>query len=159
MVEGRSREQRRVQQHASRNHKMKTSCRIVLRFIIPLVLVLPYHVSASWVPPMPSNDIQQATCSILLQHRIPSSSSCLAASALAASEGPSWPAFAQQTPHSGRHFEPSHPAYSTRRRTWLRSRRRRRRRGRFMEGWYYRLTLDDGTSFAVSIVHAFFCKA
>ena len=49
-------------------------------------------------------------------------------------------AFEQQTPHSGRHFVPSHPAY--------RHRRFFRRRGRFMEGWYYRLTTSEG-SFAI----------
>lgn len=51
-------------------------------------------------------------------------------------------AFSQQTPHSGRHFYPSHPAYP---RQWL-----RRRRRRFMEGWYYRLTIDQ-VSFALIV--------
>jgi tocopherol cyclase len=52
-------------------------------------------------------------------------------------------AYPQQTPHSGRHFLPSHPAYQ---RSWWRRLWGRRRR--FMEGWYYRLTLPDDTSFA-----------
>lgn len=49
-------------------------------------------------------------------------------------------AYPEQTPHSGRHFVPSHPAY----RTKFRPRRR------FTEGWYYRLTLED-VSFAFII--------
>lgn len=49
--------------------------------------------------------------------------------------------YPQQTPHSGRHFWPTHPAYGFQ--------RFRRRRRRFTEGWYYRLTLEeDDTSFA-----------
>lgn len=58
-------------------------------------------------------------------------------------------AYPQQTPHSGRHFLPSHPAYNNnnnkRGRRLLPNNRRR-----FTEGWYYRLTLpdDDATSFA-----------
>lgn len=51
-------------------------------------------------------------------------------------------AYAQQTPHSGRHFLPTHPAY----------RRKLGRRRRFTEGWYYRLTLpEEGVSFAFII--------
>jgi Tocopherol cyclase len=57
---------------------------------------------------------------------------------------PTGPAFPQQTPHSGRHFGPSHPAYQ---RTTLFQRWKRRRR--FTEGWYYRLTLpEEHVSFA-----------
>ena len=44
-------------------------------------------------------------------------------------------------PHSGRHFYPSHPAYRrqfARRWFW-----KLRKRKRFMEGWYYRLTLKN----------------
>lgn len=53
-------------------------------------------------------------------------------------------AYPQQTPHSGRHFRPSHPAY---RHSW-----KSPRRGRFTEGWYYRLTLpEEGVSFAIII--------
>jgi len=53
-------------------------------------------------------------------------------------------AYPQQTPHSGRHFTPSHPAYRQRR-PW-------RRRKRFTEGWYYRLTLpEENVSFAFII--------
>lgn len=55
-------------------------------------------------------------------------------------------AFPQQTPHSGRHFEPNHPAY---RRRWLARIRARRRR--FMEGWFYRLTLSEGVSFSIIV--------
>ena len=51
-------------------------------------------------------------------------------------------AYPEQTPHSGRHFVPSHPAY----RGPFRPRRR------FMEGWYYRLTLtEQNVSFAFII--------
>ena len=51
-------------------------------------------------------------------------------------------AYPQQTPHSGRKFLPSHPAY----------RRKLRLRRRFTEGWYYRLTLPgDNVSFAFII--------
>lgn len=60
-------------------------------------------------------------------------------------------AYPQQTPHSGRHFRPSHPSfhqsdYGVRRvlRKVLNPLRRKSRRNhskRFMEGWYYRLTL------------------
>ena len=68
-------------------------------------------------------------------------------------------AYPQQTPHSGRHFRPSHPAFHSpdnkvRRaiRTILNPFRRKSRRNhskRFMEGWYYRLTLpDENVSFA-----------
>jgi tocopherol cyclase len=57
-------------------------------------------------------------------------------------------AYPEQTPHSGRHFLPSHPAYkrpSIRRLYW-------KRRKRFMEGWYYRLTLEEeNISFAFII--------
>ena len=65
-------------------------------------------------------------------------------------------AYAQQTPHSGRHFLPSHPTYHSsrlrsvlRRANPLRGDARRTKRGRFVEGWYYRLTLPppDGVSF------------
>ena len=57
-------------------------------------------------------------------------------------------AYPQQTPHSGRHFLPSHPAY---RRPLLRRLYWKRRR-RFMEGWYYRLTLkEENVSFAFII--------
>ena len=62
---------------------------------------------------------------------------------------PRGPAFVQQTPHSGRHFWPSHPAYRQRRRLW-----KRRPRSRFTEGWYYRLTIPNTTdsfAFIVSI--------
>jgi Tocopherol cyclase len=44
-----------------------------------------------------------------------------------------------QSPHSGRHFFPSHPAYRQ---------RMFRQRRRFTEGWYYRLTIPNVTSFA-----------
>ncbi len=44
-------------------------------------------------------------------------------------------------PHSGRHFFPSHPAY--RRSLFRRLFSKLRKRKRFMEGWYYRLTLKD----------------
>ena len=51
-------------------------------------------------------------------------------------------AFPLQTPHSGRHFRPSHPAYRSS--FWRRILKRR-----MTEGWYYRLTLpDEGVSFA-----------
>jgi tocopherol cyclase len=56
-------------------------------------------------------------------------------------------AFTLQTPHSGRHFLPSHPAY--RRSFW---RNLVSARPRFTEGWYYRLTLPDVSfAFIVSI--------
>ncbi|KAL7555533.1 hypothetical protein ACA910_006121 [Epithemia clementina (nom. ined.)] len=52
----------------------------------------------------------------------------------------------KSTPHSGRHFLPSHPAFGP---SW---RRRLFRRRRFMEGWYYRLTLPvEKVSFAIII--------
>ena len=61
-------------------------------------------------------------------------------------------AFPQQTPHSGRHFWPSHPAYRKHRRRHWRQYFFQRRRHRFMEGWYYRLTLpDQNVSFAFII--------
>jgi tocopherol cyclase len=54
-------------------------------------------------------------------------------------------AYPEQTPHSGRHFLPSHPAFKwplVRRLFW-------NRRRRFTEGWYYRLTLvEQNVSFA-----------
>lgn len=56
-------------------------------------------------------------------------------------------AFPEQTPHSGRHFLPSHPAYK--RPLWRRLFSTQKRRKRFMEGWYYRLTLvEHNVSFA-----------
>uniref|UniRef100_A0A7S4K291 Tocopherol cyclase n=1 Tax=Odontella aurita TaxID=265563 RepID=A0A7S4K291_9STRA len=77
---------------------------------------------------------------------------------------PGGKAFPQQTPHSGRHFLPSHPSYHRRRRRSgggvVRSALRRianpfrrspfkTKHSRFMEGWYYRVTLpEDGASFA-----------
>ena len=62
---------------------------------------------------------------------------------------PSFKPHPLQTPHSGRHFLPSHPAY--RRQRWGLVNWRHllwilRRRKRFMEGWYYRLTLTNATS-------------
>mmetsp|Transcript_17441 Transcript_17441/g.34974 ORF Transcript_17441/g.34974 Transcript_17441/m.34974 type:complete len:558 (+) Transcript_17441:167-1840(+) len=75
-------------------------------------------------------------------------------------------AYPQQTPHSGRHFLPSHPSYHTRSSRTFRSllsspggllRRLnplkrnafKTKRKRFMEGWYYRLTLpESNASFA-----------
>jgi tocopherol cyclase len=69
-------------------------------------------------------------------------------------------AYPQQTPHSGRHFQPTHPGQShtqRRRHRWI-SRltpffQRQRRNRRFTEGWYYRLTLPEhnNTSFAFII--------
>ena len=44
-------------------------------------------------------------------------------------------------PHAGRHFFPSHPAY--RRTLFRRLFSKVRKRKRFMEGWYYRLTLKE----------------
>jgi tocopherol cyclase len=54
-------------------------------------------------------------------------------------------AYPQQTPSSGRHFLPSHPAFRKNRvKQWY-----WKRRHRFMEGWYYRLTLvERNISFA-----------
>lgn len=67
-------------------------------------------------------------------------------------------AYPQQTPHSGRHFQPSHPAYQKRSRikrfaskilNQFRKHPFRNKRKRFMEGWYYRLTLpEENVSFA-----------
>lgn len=78
-------------------------------------------------------------------------------------------AYPQQTPHSGRHFVPSHRAYQKKKRKWLlwqhaqRLRRRwLRQQERFTEGWYYRLTLPDaGVSFAfiVSIEDPYSCSS
>jgi tocopherol cyclase len=52
-----------------------------------------------------------------------------------------------ETPHAGRHFLPSHPAYQKPR--WRRWWYWTQRRKRFMEGWYYRLTLvEHKVSFA-----------
>jgi tocopherol cyclase len=57
-------------------------------------------------------------------------------------------AFDQQTPHSGRHFLPSHPAYRLSP-SWRNRLSLQKRRKRFTEGWYYRLTLpEDDVSFA-----------
>ena len=62
-------------------------------------------------------------------------------------------AYPQQTPHSGRHFSPTHPGQQRRRisRWWTTPVARRNRR--FTEGWYYRLTLPEHnhTSFAFII--------
>ena len=68
------------------------------------------------------------------------------------------PAYPQQTPHSGRHFLPSHPASQPTSRIKRITRRilnplrrhpKRIKTKRFMEGWYYRLTLpEDNISFA-----------
>ena len=54
-----------------------------------------------------------------------------------------------QTPHSGRHFLPSHPAYRRKRGgtiNWRHLLWNVRRRKRFTEGWYYRLTLTSATA-------------
>lgn len=57
-------------------------------------------------------------------------------------------AYPQQTPHSGRHFLPSHPAYR-RSTSWRNLLSLPKRRKRFTEGWYYRLTLpEEHVSFA-----------
>jgi tocopherol cyclase len=62
-----------------------------------------------------------------------------------------YPRVSIQTPHAERHFTPSHPAYKQS----LLSRiikGKHRRRKRFMEGWYYRLTLpEQKASFAIII--------
>ena len=56
-------------------------------------------------------------------------------------------AFPQQTPHSGRHFIPSHPSYLTTTRNKFQLRPKR-----FTEGWYYRLTIPEANaSFAFII--------
>lgn len=58
-------------------------------------------------------------------------------------------AFPLQTPHSGRHFLPSHPAYRKGIKQFFSPEKRRRR---FTEGWYYRLTLpEEDASFAIII--------
>jgi tocopherol cyclase len=67
-------------------------------------------------------------------------------------------AYPQQTPHSGRHFLPSHPAYQKRSRikrmtskimNQFRRHPYRNKQKRFMEGWYYRVTLpEENVSFA-----------
>ena len=58
-------------------------------------------------------------------------------------------AFPLQTPHSGRHFLPSHPAYRRWENCLLST---QKRWGRFTEGWYYRLTIpDQHVSFAIII--------
>jgi len=57
-------------------------------------------------------------------------------------------AYKQQPPHSECHFLPSHPAYPQNRFGLFR-RGPPKRKGRFFEGWYYRVTLpEDGQSFA-----------
>jgi tocopherol cyclase len=62
-------------------------------------------------------------------------------------------AYPQQTPHSGRHFRPSHRAYRRRSRfNWYSLLRRRPNKQRFTEGWYYRLTIpEEHVSFAFII--------
>jgi len=67
-------------------------------------------------------------------------------------------AYPQQTPHSGRHFLPTHPAFQKRSKikrltskilNQFRRHPFRNKRKRFMEGWYYRLTLpEENVSFA-----------
>lgn len=60
-------------------------------------------------------------------------------------------AYPQQTPHSGRHFVPSHPSHTKAvSRKWLKtiinpSSWFRNGRKRFTEGWYFRLTLPEET--------------
>jgi len=49
--------------------------------------------------------------------------------------------YLETVPHSGRHFFPSHPSF--RRPLLQRLFQKIRNRKRFMEGWYYRLTLKD----------------
>jgi tocopherol cyclase len=51
------------------------------------------------------------------------------------------PAYPQQPPHAGCHFRPTHPGTAI-------NHKGPRRKNRFFEGWYYRLTLQDGVSFA-----------
>lgn len=64
-------------------------------------------------------------------------------------------AYRQQTPHSSRHFLPSHPAYKKKKKLRnlllfrTKASQKLRTNQRFMEGWYYRLTLPNyNTSFA-----------
>ena len=68
-------------------------------------------------------------------------------------------AYPQQTPHSGRHFLPSHPLYQSQSSgikallkricNPLRRPSRRKMKKRFMEGWYYRVTIpEEDVSFA-----------
>jgi tocopherol cyclase len=67
-------------------------------------------------------------------------------------------AYPQQTPHSGRHFSPTHPAHQPKSRMKRLTQRilnrfsrhpNRVKTKRFMEGWYYRLTLpEENISFA-----------
>lgn len=78
-----------------------------------------------------------ATSRLLRNHKTPSPISKLATDDTTVHADQQQPTL--QSPHSGRHFVPSHPAY---RRNWF------RRRRRFTEGWYYRLTIPNVTSFA-----------
>ncbi|GFH61317.1 tocopherol cyclase [Chaetoceros tenuissimus] len=60
-------------------------------------------------------------------------------------------AYPQQTPHAGRHFRPSHPNQSKLSQRFNRFKRhpQRTKTKRFMEGWYYRLTIpESNVSFA-----------
>jgi tocopherol cyclase len=50
-------------------------------------------------------------------------------------------AYPQQPPHAGCHFRPIHPGTPA-------NHKGTRRNKRFFEGWYYRITLEDGASFA-----------
>ena len=52
------------------------------------------------------------------------------------------PAYPQQAPHSGCHFLPSHPGCAVKHKG-------PKRKGRFFEGWYYRITIpEEDASFA-----------
>ena len=67
-------------------------------------------------------------------------------------------AYPQQTPHAGRHFRPSHPNHTPKSKlskltsklfNRLKRHQQRTKTKRFMEGWYYRLTIpDSNVSFA-----------
>lgn len=52
-------------------------------------------------------------------------------------------AYLQQTPHSGRHFHPRHISDLSSPPTKFRLFRKKIRQRRFMEGWYYKLTLTE----------------
>jgi hypothetical protein len=96
--------------------------------------------------------LQQCSALVLRGHqytRIPSTTAATHNNNLPI-DTPNTAAYPQQTPHSGRHFYPSHPSYPLKwyhRIPWLRDRipasQKLRRRQRFMEGWYYRLTLRE----------------
>ena len=124
--------------------------------LVALFLVIVVVAVEGWIGPQPyrpsdsrrQRHLHQDNCAFITADSLSSQTEDKTPTFSITTE-PRGKAFPQQTPHSGRHFVSSHPAQQRQQRRRDRfGLRRRGRQGRFMEGWYYRLTTHEG-SFAI----------